>query len=233
MFATLQSTRNKIIIYGGNGFVGTHLAEKLSSNKELCVVCLSRSGHKPLHLKDQPWSEKVRWCKGDANSPNEDLLSTAEVVVILVGSPPIPTLSKKAYQKQLNSNGEAPSRVIEAALKVGVKRIVLMGAQIPFFLNKDFFAYSRGKRNALEDAKNFADTSDEHSAVVFQPAAIYGKRRLASGKVIPLDTFMSPLRKVVPSQFMCVNRLSIQLTNVILNHEVYQGKFTLFKQGDI
>jgi len=47
MFVILQSTRNKIIIYGGNGFVGTHLAEKLSSNKELCVVCLSRSGHKP------------------------------------------------------------------------------------------------------------------------------------------------------------------------------------------
>jgi len=176
----LQSTRNKVIIYGGNGFVGTHLAEKLSS-QDICVVCLSRSGHKPLHLKDAPWSESVRWCKGDANAPDEELLSTAEVVVIF------------------NSNGEAPSRVIDAALKVGVKRIVLMGAQVPFILNKDFFAYSRGKRDALKDAKEFAETSDQHSAVVFQPAAIYGKRRLASGKVLPLDTFMSPLRKVLPS----------------------------------
>jgi len=228
----LQSSRNKILIYGGNGFVGTHLAEKLSL-KGFSVVCLSRSGHKPLHLNDKKWSENVRWCKGDANSPDEELLSTAEVVVILIGSPPLPTLTQEAYQKQLNSNGEAPNSVIEASLKVGVKRIVLMGAQVPFFLNTDFFAYSRGKRSALESAKTFAKASDQHSAVVFQPAPIYGKRHLKNGRVIPLDKFMSPLRKIVPSQFMCVNRLTNKLTNVIVNHDEYQGKFTLFKQSDI
>ena len=228
----MQSSRHKIIIYGGNGFVGTHLAEKLSS-EDLCIVCLSRSGHKPLHLKDQPWGEKVRWCKGDANDPDEELLSSAEVVVILVGSAPLPTLSQEAYQLQLNSNGKAPSRVIEAALKVGVKQIVLMGAQIPCFLNHDFFAYARGKRNALESAKHFAEKSDEHSAVVLRPGAIYGKRHLSNGKVIPLDAFISPLAKVVPSQFICIDRLTNKLKDAIINHDVYRGKFTCLKQNEI
>ena len=228
----MRNSRHNIIIYGGNGFIGTHLAEKLSS-EELNIVCLSRSGHKPLHLKDQPWSEKVRWCKGDANKPDEELLSRAKVVVILVGSAPFPTLSQAAYQQQLNSNGEAPRRVIEAALKVGVKQIVLMGAQIPCFLNHDFFAYARGKRDAFKSAKDFAERSEEHSAVVLQPGAIYGKRYLNNGKVIPLNTFMSPLAKVLPSQFICINRLTNQLRDAIINHGDYRGKFTHLKQGNI
>ena len=228
----MDNNKPKVIIYGGNGFVGTHLAEKLSQHN-FCIVCLSRSGHKPLHLNEQPWSENVRWCKGDANHPDQALLKKAEIVIVLVGSAPVPTFSRPAYEKQLNSNGNAPSQVIDCALNADVKRVVLMGAQIPFFLNTKHFAYARGKQQSLESAKAFAQTSNEHSSVVLQPGAIFGKRHLANGKIIPIDIVLSPLSKIMPSQFISVDKLVDRLIEVAINEENYKGKFTLLKHRDI
>jgi len=126
----LHSKRFKVIIYGGNGFVGTHLAKRLSQ-EDTCIVCLSRSGHKPLHLKDEPWSESIRWCKGDANAPDLKLLAEADIVIISIGSPPLPTFSKTAFEQQFHGNGVIPSNAINGAAEAGVKRIILMGAKIP------------------------------------------------------------------------------------------------------
>jgi len=228
----LQKKRFKIIIYGANGFVGTHLAERLSQ-EDACIVCLSRSGYKPVHLKDKVWSESIRWCKGDAHSPDLKLLSEADVVIVLVGSAPLPTFSKVAFERQIHNNGIAPSNAIKAAAQAGVKRIILMGAQIPFFLNSKFFAYTKGKNIALESAKNFADTSDQHSAVVLQPGAIYGKRHLRNGKIIALDTVMSPMSKIMPWQFISINKITERITKAAVNHQQYDGKFTLLKHKEI
>jgi len=228
----LQDKRLKVIIYGGNGFVGTHVAKRLSS-EDMCVVCLSRSGYKPLHLKDEHWSESIRWCKGDANSPDSALLSTADVIIILVGSAPIPTFSRHAYENQLKSNGYAPKSVIDCAADVGVKQLILMSANIPFFLKTKHFAYFRGKDIAFESAKQFAALSPEHSAVVLQPGALYGKRHLNNGKVLPLDTFLSPFSKVFPSQFTSVNKISNRVAKIILNKDKYSGKFSVLTHPDI
>jgi len=228
----LKNKRHKIIIYGGNGFVGTHLAERLSK-EDACIMCLSRSGYKPLHLKDKPWSESIRWCKGDANTPDIKLLSEADVVIILVGSAPLPTFSKTQFTQKVHDNGSAPSNVIKAASKAGVKRIILMGAQIPFFLNTNAFAYTKGKNVALQSAIDFASTSEQHGAIVLQPGAIYGKRHLRNGKVISLDKVMSPASRVMPWQFISVTRIAEKITNVAINHQEYDGKLTILKHGEI
>ena len=228
----MQNKHQKVVIYGGNGFVGTHLAERLAC-EDVSIVCLSRSGHKPLHLHNQPWSENVRWCKGDANYPDNILLAKADVVVIMVGSAPVPTLSKEAFDEQLKSNGLAPCKVIKCAKEIGVKRIILMGAHVPFFLNSKNFAYARGKKMALDAAESFANISDSHSAVVVQPGAIYGKRHLSSGKVLPLDTLLYPFTKIAPSQFTCIKNLSNCLADIIVNGKDYAGKFTLIKPEHI
>ena len=146
---------------------------------------------------------------------------------------PVPTLSKEAFDEQLKSNGLAPCKVIKCAKEIGVKRIILMGAHVPFFLNSKNFAYARGKKMALDAAESFANISDSHSAVVVQPGAIYGKRHLSSGKVLPLDTLLYPFTKIASSQFTCIKNLSNCLADIIVNGKDYAGKLTLNKPEQV
>lgn len=221
-----------MVIYGGNGFVGTHLAERLAE-EQACTVCLSRSGHKPVHLKNEKWSTQVRWCKGDASQPDEKLLESVDVLVCLVGSPPLPTFSKQSYDEQVFINGESCVNAIQAAGRAGIKRVVLGSAQIPALLNSDRFGYAKGKRLALEAAREFADRSKEHTAVVLQPGAIYGKRNLPSGRVIPLDWFMQPLSVVMPWQFVSVDAVADCMVKAVLDNDPFAGKFTVLSNREI
>ena len=86
-------SKKRIAIYGGNGFIGSHIAAALSRENDFCVLCLSRTGHKPAHLREVPWSANVRWCQGDALKPDRTILQSAEAVVVSIGSPPLPTLT--------------------------------------------------------------------------------------------------------------------------------------------
>ena len=172
----------KIVVYGGNGFVGTHVARALLA-RDVCTVCLSRTGHKPLHLGDQQWSESVRWCKGDASQPDTQLLQRLDGLITLVGSPPLPTFSKQAYDEQVFANGTTNANAIKGAGEAGIKRVVLLGAQLPFFMRRESFGYAQGKKIAMQAAKDFSELSSEHRAIVIQPGMIYGRRYLKSGSL--------------------------------------------------
>ena len=212
-----------VTIYGGNGFVGTHIAEQLADEQDLCVCCVSRTGHKPLYLHGQAWGEKVRWCKGDASNPDVKLLAKTDVLITTVGAPPLPTFSDQAYQQQLLTNGTVNVQLISAALEQGVQRIIVLGAHIPALLRRDSFAYAKGKQQVLDAAVNFAKQSPQHSALVLQPGAIYGKRHLGNGKVIPLDWLMKPLACVLRGQFNDVNKISARVVEAIHNRQNYLG----------
>jgi nucleoside-diphosphate-sugar epimerase len=226
------SKHTKIVIYGGNGFVGTRVAEHLAA-LDTCTVCLSRSGHKPIHLKDEPWSTSVRWCKGDASNADEKLLARADVVICLVGSPPLPTFSKQSFEDQVFMNGTTCVNAIESAQRAGVKRIVLLGARIPFLMDSDRFGYAKGKKMAVQAAEKFAETSEQHSAIVLHPGVIYGKRHLASGKTVPLDWFLGPMATFMPWQFISVEAVAQRIAHAATEDEPYQGKFTLISSSKI
>jgi len=229
---TKKNEHNKIIIYGGNGFVGTRVAKQLAERKH-CTVCLSRTGYKPLHLNDQPWSEAVRWCKGDANTPDLKLLESAHVLICLVGSPPLPTFSKESFENQVLMNGITNVNAIQAAAQAGVKRLVLLGAKIPWPLDTDRFGYAKGKRLSLEAAKDFAQLSDEHTAVVLKPGAIFGKRHLRNGKVVPLDWMMAPMTKILPWYFNSVDAVAARIVEAALNDTPYLGNYTIIESRAI
>ncbi len=224
--------KKKIIIYGGNGFVGTHAAELLV-NAGAQVICLSRNGYKPIYLKDTPWSTKARWCKGDASQPDTELLASADAVVCCVGSPPLPTFTEQSYQRQLFMNGTSCVNAIEGAKKAGCKKIILMNAQIPFPLKSKRFAYYQGKKMALQAAQAFADTSEQHTAIVLQPGMITGKRMLEHGKAIRLDWLTAPISWLMPWQFVSVNRVAQRICHAANNQQPYYGNCTVLRNRDI
>ena len=221
----------KVIIYGGNGFVGTQVAEALAGRA--CVVCLSRSGHKPLHLKDEAWSEQVRWCKGDAADPDEKLLATADVLVCLVGAAPLPTFSEQAYEQAVHQNGITNRNAIEAAARVGIQRVILLGAKIPWPMNNKYFAYAEGKRIAFSAAEDFAQGNPEHHAVVLQPGVIYGTRHRQDGRPIHLESVMKPVAKVLPGHFVAVERLAERIAELALTPPESLPNFHVITNRDI
>lgn len=228
---TDKESHFKVAVYGGNGFVGTRVCEQLA-NKGVCTISLSRSGHKPLHLKDAKWSESVRWSKGDASKPDLQLLEQVDVLILLVGSPPLPTFSKESYEHQVFMNGTTNVNAIEAAVDAGVKHLILLGAKIPWPINHDKFGYAKGKRLAAQAAQKFSELSEHHSASVIKPSAIYGKRHLANGKVIPLDWFMSPLEKIMPWQFISVEAVASRIAEIAVN-SCEGATFKVIEHSDI
>ena len=142
----------RVVIYGGNGFVGSHIAQCLHG-KDAQVSCVSRSGKMPEHLVGELWASQVDWLRGNAGEPDRDLLAQSDVVVTAVGAPPMPTLTKAAYQRSLQTNGLVNQQLLNAAGESGVTRAVVIGAKVPAFLDKAWFAYATGKRLTLDAAQ--------------------------------------------------------------------------------
>jgi len=215
-----RAKRTRVVVYGGNGYVGTRVAKNLAESNAH-AICLSRTGHKPVHLRNEEWSNQVCWSKGDASTPDKKFLASADSLVCLVGSAPTPTFSKAAFEQKVFSNGITNATAIKAAGEAGVKKIVLLGAQI------------QGKELALNAAKEFAQLSDEHSAIVFQPGMIYGRRYLASGKSIPLNVLVGPMPFLLSKQFVSVEKLATRIVEVTLSDGPHTGEFTIIKNADI
>jgi nucleoside-diphosphate-sugar epimerase len=210
--------KTKVIVYGGNGFVGTRVCERLSlANAK--AVAVSRSGRFPKQLHELEWAKRVSWKKGDASAPDMELLQTCDVMICLVGSAPLRTFSKKSYEEQLFTNGTCNVNAIQAASEAGIKRLVLLGAKMPAAMQKDSFAYAKGKRLSLEAAAKFSDLSNEHNATVIQPGGISGRRYTRNGTPLPLDLILGPLAKLMPGQLVSVEKVADRIVSAALEKD--------------
>ena len=203
------STPIHVLVYGGNGFVGSKVLELAATRGAICTS-VSRSGKIPAQLERvrPSWLGQVTWVSGDALHPDPSLVASADVVVCLVGSPPLPTFNQRAFEQQVMINGSANSAVIAEAQRQGVKRLVLLSAHVPAVMRSSRFGYYVGKQQASEAAAGYAKASEDNAATVIYPSAIYGKRYTDGGTAIPLGVLMSPVAwvmrclPVVVSQFL-------------------------------
>jgi uncharacterized protein YbjT (DUF2867 family) len=204
-----SSTPTRLLVYGGNGFVGSKVLELAAIRGTVCTS-VSRSGEMPAQLeRTRPsWLNQVSWVAGDALNPDPLLVAAADVIVCLVGSPPLPTFNQDAFEQQVTINGSANSAVIAEAQRQGVKRLVLLSAHIPVLMRSSRFGYYVGKQQASEAAADYTRASADNAATVIYPSAIYGTRYTDAGTAVPLGLLMSPvawlLRRlpVVVSKFL-------------------------------
>mmetsp|Transcript_16078 Transcript_16078/g.18203 ORF Transcript_16078/g.18203 Transcript_16078/m.18203 type:complete len:260 (+) Transcript_16078:227-1006(+) len=188
----------QVLVFGGTGFVGTHVLKQLSSIG-VQAVSFSRQGLIPKHLEKAEWatghSSNCRFLKADAlrayeyKSYMEDNNNDIASVVVLVGSPPVPTFNDHDYEQQFEFNGTACSTIIDTAAECGIKQIVLLNASVPSWAPA---GYREGKMAARESAEQFSELSPEHGAAILYPGGIYGTRYTASGIPIPLQVPMLP-----------------------------------------
>lgn len=234
----MNASKNTIVIYGGNGFVGCAIAKSLVESGAN-VICVSRRGDLPQQLKqvteknNTAWAQRVKWLCGDAEKPDIELLKSADVVVTVVGSAPLPTFSKSAYREKVHSNGYVNVALFDAARAAGVKRVVLMSAHIPALLRRHWFGYYQGKKLAQDAAKSFAAIPGCQAFILF-PFAIYGVRYLENGQALRLELFLRPLASMqrmipkalcrfLPEQLVSVDEVAMAVKRALMSSEALAG----------
>eukprot|EP00250_Pteridium_aquilinum_P001553 c11747_g1_i2 orf=228-1085(+) len=175
--------RNKLLVLGGNGFVGTHICKE-ALQRGLPVVSLSRSGRPKLQ---ESWTLDVTWIQGSLFEPDKwkDVLKEASAVISCVGG----FGSNETMRKV---NGDANVSAIDAAYASGVKRFVYISAfnfGFPSFILRGYY---EGKK-AAEDALR---AKFPYGGVILRPGFIYGDRQVGSIKV-PLGILGGPLEMVL------------------------------------
>lgn len=171
--------RKKLLVLGGNGYVGTHVCKEALA-KGVPVASLSRSG-RPGVL--QPWSDEVEWVKGDLFHPANwrTALDDVSAVISCVGG-------FGSNEQMRKINGGANVEAIRAAADAGVERFVFVSAHdfgLPGFVLRGYY---EGKRAAEDELlKKFP-----YSGVILRPGFIHGVRQVGSVK-LPLNAIGSPL----------------------------------------
>ncbi|CAD5331811.1 unnamed protein product [Arabidopsis thaliana] len=165
-----HSRDNKILVLGGNGYVGSHICKE-ALRQGFSVSSLSRSGRSSLH---DSWVDDVTWHQGDLLSPDslKPALEGITSVISCVGG-------FGSNSQMVRINGTANINAVKAAAEQGVKRFVYISAA-------DF-----GRATEAEILDKFGNRGS-----VLRPGFIHGTRQVGSIK-LPLSLIGAPLEMVL------------------------------------
>ncbi|KAL6345529.1 hypothetical protein AAG906_017254 [Vitis piasezkii] len=173
----------KLLVLGGNGFVGSHICKEALS-RGITVASLSRSGRSSIN---DPWANSIEWHRGNLLSSDswKEVLSGVTSVISCVGG-----FGSSSHMYKIN--GTANINAIRAAAERGVKRFVYISAADFGVANYLLQGYYEGKRAAETELL----TKFPYGGVILRPGFIYGTRQVGSMK-LPLGVIGSPLEMVL------------------------------------
>jgi len=199
----------KIIVFGGNGFVGSHICQKLVESNKFEVVSINRSGRPK---KKQEWVDKVEWVAADAFNPQTwaPHLTDAYAVVSCLGA----FSTNRKDLERLNGDTTLVPANLSMTSEEGsnVKKFIFVSAtegteaftkMIPFLSG-----YLEGKRKVEQFllhqwAPKKQSSSSDDAVLILRPGFIYGPRtiQVANQPVQlplhwlgrPLELLMKPL----------------------------------------
>ncbi|EOY04341.1 NAD(P)-binding Rossmann-fold superfamily protein isoform 2 [Theobroma cacao] len=183
-FDTKRPPTGKLLVLGGNGFVGSHICRE-ALEQGLTVSSLSRSGRPSLH---DSWLNDVLWHKGDLLSPGslKQAMSEATSVISCVGA-----FGSNPYMYRIN--GTANVNAIRAAVEQRVKRFVYVSAADFGLLYYLLRGYYEGKR--VTEAE-LTDKFPNGAGIILRPGFIHGTRQVGNMK-FPLSAIGAPLQMVL------------------------------------
>ncbi|KAI3690265.1 hypothetical protein L2E82_48244 [Cichorium intybus] len=173
----------KLLVLGGNGFVGSHICKE-ALDRGLSVASLSRSGKSSI--KDS-WANKVSWHQGDLLSGDswKEALNEVTSVISCVGG-----FGSNTFMYKIN--GTANINAVRAASEKGIKRFVYVSVCDYGVVNYMLQGYYEGKRATETELL----TRFPYGHVILRPGFIYGTRRVGNMK-LPLGIIGSPLEMVL------------------------------------
>ncbi|XP_054818214.1 uncharacterized protein At1g32220, chloroplastic [Prosopis cineraria] len=173
----------KLLVLGGNGFVGSHICRE-ALDRGLSVASLSRSGRSSLH---DSWANSVTWYQGNLLSTDswKEALNGVTAVISCVGG-----FGSNSYMYKIN--GTANINAVRAASEQGVKRFVYISAADFGVVNFLLRGYYEGKRAAETEVL----TRFPYGGVILRPGFIYGTRSVGR-MMIPLGAIGSPMEMIL------------------------------------
>lgn len=175
----------RLVIFGGNGFVGSRVTEE-AVRTGLSVVSISRRGTPPPGVSAS-WTSQVEWARGDVFDPaswRSQVQGAVGVISTLGGF--------GSNDHMFRICGESNISIMEAAAEEGVPRFVFISAHDFGF--PDFFltGYFKGKRAAEAKLAQVFPSG----GVALRPGFIHGTRNVA-GIPVPLQVVGVPLDKLL------------------------------------
>ncbi|KAK4349531.1 hypothetical protein RND71_032286 [Anisodus tanguticus] len=173
----------KLLVLGGNGFVGSHICKE-ALDRGLTVASLSRTGRSSIQ---DSWADSVIWHQGNLFSTDswKDALKGVTSVISCVGG-----FGSNSHMYKIN--GTANMNAIRVASEEGVKRFVYISAADFGVVNYVLQGYYEGKRAAETELL----TRYPYGGIILRPGFIYGTRRVGSMK-LPLGVVGSPLEVIL------------------------------------
>lgn len=186
--------RKKLIVFGGNGYVGQAVIRQALIKDGVDVISINRSGQPDSFRPPLNAAGKVEWLKGDIfdSSTWLDAINTADGAISCVGA-----FGSNEFMEKIN--GDANINAIQTALKAGIPRFVYVSTvenNLPSFFLKGYF---NGKRRA---EKALLETYPQ-TGYVLRPGFIHGTRNvplpsnpIAKSLDIPLWVLGKPMEKI-------------------------------------
>ncbi|GJT03766.1 NAD(P)-binding domain-containing protein [Tanacetum coccineum] len=173
----------KLLVLGGNGFVGSHICKE-ALDRGFSVASLSRSGKSSIQ---ESWANNVSWHQGDLLSGDswKEALDGVTSVISCVGG-----FGSNSHMFKIN--GTANINAVNAAAEKGIRRFVYISASDFGVINYLIQGYYDGKRATEQELL----TKFPYGHVILRPGFIYGTRRVGSMK-LPLGVIGSPLEMVM------------------------------------
>lgn len=156
-----------ILLLGGSGFVGSHIANLLATKEGVRITVPSRRRERAKHLLPLPAVDVV---EANINNPEElaALMQGQDVVINLVGI--LHGDSEMPYgRKFAQAHVELPKKIIAAMKKTGVKRLVHMSALKADPKGPSEYLRSKGDGQAVVLA-----AQGDLDVTVFCPSVIFG-----------------------------------------------------------
>lgn len=208
----MNEVRRKIIIFGGNGYLGKRMVQAALA-KGVDVLSVSRSGA-PSDSSSTDFSKSdatVSWLKGDLSALSDSLreeLGKCEGAISCVGA-----FGSNEFMEKVN--GDANISAIEAAKTAGVLRYVYISTvenNLPEFVLKGYF---NGKKRTEE-------AIIEHyggNGSILRPGFIFGTRQVPIGSAtlnLPLWILGRPLQSILSISPMMALRDTVPFMKAIL-----------------
>ncbi len=217
--------KNKILVTGGAGFIGSHLCEKLAKDKKNEVFSLDNysMGSRKNHV------EKVTYIEGDTSNVH-DLISFSPNMIYHLGEYSRVEQSFNDIETVWKSNKEGIFSVLEFARKAGCK-ILYAGSSTKFGdggSGRSGSPYAWTKSTNTELVMNYGKWFDVPYVITYF-YNVYGEREIQTGKYATLIAlFKEKMKKNDP---LTVVSPGSQVRNFTYIHDVIDALTLIGENG--
>jgi uncharacterized protein YbjT (DUF2867 family) len=158
-----------VVLFGGTGFIGSHLAARLSQH-DMTIVVPTRHETHAMHLMPLPGVDIVQFTSADLRDEAKlrRLVAGRDAVINLVGV--LHAHRCTPYGPEFRSaHVELPQRIVDACAAEGVPRYLHMSALGADPHGPSMYARSKG------DGEAAARSRPEVAATIFRPSVVFGE----------------------------------------------------------